>query len=105
LISAFRTNSEIEEQVIMKASSNAMREAVSLLQETAQSPFMCPAPLDPHAEMADLEQLFLLNIQMRRQNLDRWVRLLTEEVQARNQAVRSRRQARAAAQPPLRASA
>ena len=90
----------------MKAQSNhAMSDALSLLQETAQSPFLTPAATDPRAEMADLEQLFLLNIQMRRRNLDRWISLLTVEVERRTAPARVRKQPRTRVTAPLRATA
>lgn len=76
----------------MKAQSNdALREALSLLQEMALSPFTAEPPQGDRTEMAELDQLFLLNIQMRRANLDRWIRLLNQEVERRTEAVRERK--------------
>jgi len=76
----------------MKASSDdALREALALLQETAQSPFLAEDTKEARSQMADLDELFLLNMKMRRQNLDRWIQLLTREVERRAEAVRVRR--------------
>lgn len=90
----------------MKAQAkHSLNEALSLLQETAQSPFLNPATGDPRAEMADLEQLFLLNIQMRRRNLDRWIRLLHEEMGCAMPPARERKQSRTRTSTGLRATA
>lgn len=94
----------------MKSSPNhALREALSLLQETARSPFTTDELEHPRSQMANLEELFLVNLQMRRENLDRWIRLLNQEVERRAEGVRERRirQARAAesAHPRMRAAA
>ena len=91
-----------------RASNRALNEALALLQETAASPFLAEDDARARSQLAGLDELFLLNVQMRRRNLDCWIRLLSDEVDRRAQAVQERhqRKSRAANAPPrLRASA